>query len=177
MDMFSTDANFFPIFQFVVCSSSFFVVVAVIKYPEPSHPQKQLKGDRVCFSSQFQVTIHYHGQKLETAGYITPAGRSREMTRLFTCSIVLSLILPLLWVRTLCLGNGAAHSGLCLPTSINLIRQPSTDISRPTQRRQVFIETLFPGDSRLRHGQLKLTITLFVESSKVEPSDMKGHLC
>lgn len=65
------------------------------------------------------------------------------------CLIVLgSLAFACSWFRSPCLGNGASHGGLDLPTSINLRQSPS-GMPTPAPRRLFLIGTLFPSDPGL----------------------------
>lgn len=95
-------------------------------------------------SSQFQiiqfiVTGKSEWQKLNAAGLKTPTVKSRE-NWVYLCSFACFLqchISTLIQVRTSCIGNGTAHSGLCLPTSIYFIKTIlQRHAHRPTLHRQ-----------------------------------------
>lgn len=60
-------------------------------------------------------------------------------THLFSCALI--HFLTLVQFRTPCLGNGAAHTGLGLPTSL-IQTVPHTHPHRPTLSTQILTETL-----------------------------------
>ena len=76
------------------------------------------------------------------------------------CLLVLSLVFPSYIQESL--GKGCAtHSVLSFPTSINLRQLPQQVYPLAHQWRQSFIEILFPGDFRLCHWHLKVTVVLY----------------
>lgn len=60
--------------------------------------------------------------------------------------------------NNLLVGNGTTHSVWGFHTSINLRQLPQQAYLLAHQWRQSFIEILFPGDSRLCHWHLKVTV-------------------
>lgn len=87
-------------------------------------------------SLQFKVMVHLWGGQGGKVSQVTATVKSRER-----CLItVLNLIYLLMQSRTSCLGNAAAHSGLGLPTFMNLIKTiPYRCMHRTTQCRQPVI--------------------------------------
>ena len=67
--------------------------------------------------------------------------------------------------RISCLGNGAAHGGLCFPTSINAIRRiPHRHAHMPIWSRQPHMDDLIPRVSRLCQSDQR-TITSLLPCS------------
>lgn len=90
----------------------------------------------------------------DTAGLKTPAMKSsKNWTYAYLLECVLRLHFSILTqVRTLCLGKGAAHSGLCLLIPMNITKALlRRQIPRPTQCRQSLVEILFPSRLYLRY--------------------------
>lgn len=73
--------------------------------------------------------------------------------------------------RSPCLWNGAAHSGMSLPTSINLIKAtPDRHAHKPTHCRQFLTEIPFP------HVKLQLTIIIQKYRMNVTPLSIPAFL-
>lgn len=76
------------------------------------------------------------------------------------CLLVLSLVFPS-YIQESLGRDGATHSVLGFPTSVNLRQLPQQAYPLAHQWRQSFSEILFPGDSRLYHWHLKVIVVLY----------------
>lgn len=108
-----------------------FVSVAVINTLGNSSWGRE--GSSSAYNSALHsVIVRKPRQKLQTASHITPAVKSRGKslhTGSLACLLVVRSISPFTQFRASCLGNGAAHSGLNLPTSMNFTETIPTDLS------------------------------------------------
>lgn len=119
------------------------VSIAGTKYLTPT-----LQGERVNFSLRFlpDYSPSLWGSKVKGAWLFTSHPHSGGEWNVCMLSRLSSAWFPdSIGVRSPCLGNGAAYSGLCLPIPV---RQPSTATSTG-QCKQSFPETWFQGDSGL----------------------------
>lgn len=104
-------------------SISNFISVTVMKYPGQSNNNNNnnnLVGKRICFSSQAQVTAQWcrEGKVARTQATSHSESRAARNECLHPGSLACAQVdfLTLMKSETLCLGNGAAYNGLCLPT-------------------------------------------------------------
>lgn len=99
------------------------------------HPdKKQLREEDVCSSSQFHVLVNRCGEvKVETSSMHSEHTTVKSTEggvhiHLFAhTQLTFSFQFSILF-RTPCLGNGATHNGLRLPSSVNLIKTIPIDM-------------------------------------------------
>lgn len=116
------------------------ISVAVIKQPD----KKKHRGGKGLFGLQFQGTVHYcikSRQGLKQLVISHPQSREERNEYMHVVCLLLSLIFPFIQFRIFCLGNGATHSGLCFPTSMNYqdnlpqtYRQTKSDLNNSSLR-------------------------------------------
>lgn len=106
--------------QYLGISSCSFIYVAVVKY----HEKKQLKVGRVDVLPKVQsIAGKSEWQKPETVGQVASISDSREKTApMFPASLLAFFTFH---SSEISLGNGATHSGLGFPISINIIKRVS----------------------------------------------------
>lgn len=97
------------------------ISVAMTKH----HDKKQLMEGRLylALSARLEfITVGKPRQDLQMASHITPTAKKRgKSTCLRTCGLHAACLSTLTQLRTLCLGNRAAHSELALTKSLTLV--------------------------------------------------------
>lgn len=123
----------------------------------------------MSYNSRLQFIIAFKSrQELKQLVLSTLKGERNEYMHI--ACLLLSLISPFTEFRIFCLRNGASHSGLCLPTSIN--NQDNPPQTHPQGKSDLSNFSLRPS-SWVILGCVKLT----VKSAQSTPCQVSTQTC